>query len=351
MLCLELQKLLEPIYDLTRKGRQFIWGKEQQEAFEEIKSRLVKAPVLHMPNHEGRFHLYLDTSKFAAGSALYQIQNEKPKLIADASKRLPEAARSYSITELELCGFAINIDSFSHLLKRVHFDTIVDHLALTHIFKSKAEPVTPRIKRLLELISSHSFNIYYMKGKDMILSDFLSKQTHDSSNSHEVISISFNMYNTLYENYYNIEIEDKYLVQMRSQTKATGIMLPEVHGTKKMLDTNVLPEKQKPQIQERQVDKNRPRLGRGRAGIKCKKPQPVVDTTVSASKSCKIPTAQNVTQNSRAFPVPKQLITNETETITTKQIPSIKTEQTFHPNSFYRPLPRPLEIMTMQSRK
>ena len=38
---------------------------------------------------------------------------------------------------------------------------------------------------------------------------------------------------TLYENYYNIEIEDKYLVQMRSQTKATGIMLPEVHGTKK----------------------------------------------------------------------------------------------------------------------
>ena len=57
MFCPELQKLLKPIYDLTRKGRCFIWGKEQQEAFEEIKRRLVKAPVLHMPNHEGRFHL------------------------------------------------------------------------------------------------------------------------------------------------------------------------------------------------------------------------------------------------------------------------------------------------------
>ena len=34
-----------------------------------------------MPNHEGRFHLYLDTSKFAAGSALYKIQNGKPRLI------------------------------------------------------------------------------------------------------------------------------------------------------------------------------------------------------------------------------------------------------------------------------
>ena len=37
MFCPELQKLLEPIYDLTRKGRQFIWGREQQEVFREIK--------------------------------------------------------------------------------------------------------------------------------------------------------------------------------------------------------------------------------------------------------------------------------------------------------------------------
>ena len=75
MLCLELQKLLKPIYDLTRKGRPLIWGKEQQDAFEEVKRRLVWAPVLQIPNRQGRFHLYSDTSKIAAGSALYQIQN------------------------------------------------------------------------------------------------------------------------------------------------------------------------------------------------------------------------------------------------------------------------------------
>ena len=146
MFCPELQKLLKPIYDLTRKGRPFIWGEEQQEALEEIKRRLVKAPVLHMPNREGIFHLYCDTSKFAAGSTLYQIQNGKPKLIAYASKRLPEAVRSYSITELELCGFTIYMASFSHLLKRVDFDAVVDHLALTNISKSKPEPVTTRIE-------------------------------------------------------------------------------------------------------------------------------------------------------------------------------------------------------------
>ena len=173
MFCPKLQKLLKPIYDLTRKGRPFVWGKEQQDSFEKIKHSLVRLPVLHMLNKTGRFHLYSDTSKFATGSMLYQIQNGKPNLIAYVSKRLSEAAKSYSITELELCGLAINIANFSHLLKRVDFDTIVDHFALTHIIKSKMEPATTRIKRLLELISSYSFNLYYMKGKDMILSDFL----------------------------------------------------------------------------------------------------------------------------------------------------------------------------------
>ena len=62
---------------LTRKGRPFIWGKEQQDSFEEIKCRLIEPPVLYMPNKTGRFHLYSDTSKFATGSALYQIQNGK----------------------------------------------------------------------------------------------------------------------------------------------------------------------------------------------------------------------------------------------------------------------------------
>ena len=142
-----MQKLLKPIYDLTRKGRSFVWGKEQQDSFEEIKHRLIRPPVLHMPNKRGRFHLYSDTSNFATGSALYQIQNGKPKLIAYVCKRLPEAAKSYSITELKVCGLAIKIASFSHLLKRVDFNAIVDHLALTHIIKSKMKPVTTRIKR------------------------------------------------------------------------------------------------------------------------------------------------------------------------------------------------------------
>ena len=52
---------------------------------------------------------------------------------------MQEAAKNYSITELEMCGLAINIASFTHLLKKVDFETIVDHLAIMHIIKSKDE--------------------------------------------------------------------------------------------------------------------------------------------------------------------------------------------------------------------
>ena len=89
--------------------------------FEQIKERLVCAPVLHMPNRQGRFHLYSDTSKFVAGSTLYQIQDGKPKLVAYASKRLPEAVRSYLIKELELCGLVINMASFFTFIKKSRF--------------------------------------------------------------------------------------------------------------------------------------------------------------------------------------------------------------------------------------
>ena len=217
--CPEPQKLLKPIYELTKKCRPFIWGDEKQKAFDEIKSRLLRPPVLSMPDKRGRFLLYSDTSKYATSSALYQVQNGKPKLNAYTSKIMPEAARNYSITELEMCSLAINIASFAHLLKRVDFDAIVDHLVIMHIMKSKMKPATNRIKRLLEILSSYSFNLYYIKGKDMILSDFLSRQIEDDSNLHEVIPISFNIWEILQENYHSI-ISDTYKVQTRAQAKA-----------------------------------------------------------------------------------------------------------------------------------
>ena len=107
---------------------------------------------------------------------------------------------------------------------------------------------------------------------------------------------------------------------MQSQTKAAGVKLPEVHGARKTIIINMPIEKQKPQIQEKQVDNNRPKLGRGRAGMQCKHPQPVADALVSANKSPKIPADQKVTIDSTKFPVLNQLITHKAETITSRQV-------------------------------
>ena len=110
------------------------------------------------------------------------------------------------------------------------------------------------------------------------------------------------------------------MVQMQSQTKAAGVKLPEVHGTRKTISIHSPIEKQKPQIQERQVDNNRPKLGRGRAGMQHKQLQPVADTLVLTNKFRNIPTTQEVTIDCAKYPKPKQLITHRTETSTMRQV-------------------------------
>ena len=237
-----------------------------------------------MPDRVGRFQLYSDTSKYATGGALYQIQNGKPKLIVYSSKRLPEAARNYSITEFEMCGLVINIASFAHLLRKVDFDAVVDHLTITQIMRSKVELATNRIKRLLEVLSAYSFNLYYMKGKDMILSDFLSRQDPGDENTKEIIPISFNMKSVLQDKYYNVsENEEKYMVQTRLQMKASGVQFPEVHGSRKRLDPHRIPEKQPQPIVGLDVDR-KPRIGQGRAGVR-RKALPLLDSKQGTSAS------------------------------------------------------------------
>ena len=179
----------------------------------------------------------------------------------------------------------MNIATFSHLLKKVDFDAVVDHLAINHIMRSKAEPATTRIRRLLELLSLYSFNLYYIKGKDMVLSNFLSRQKTDDSNPHELIPISFTLRSQVDNHFYQINSEneqprtDRYLVQTRSQAKSSGIKLPEIHGANKGLDPHVRPVKQKPlpSLPIHSIDKRQPthpipksRIGQGRARLKRK---------------------------------------------------------------------------------
>ena len=186
----------------------------------------------------------------------------------------------------------MNIRTFSHLLKKVNFDAVVDHLTIIHIMRSRAEPATTRIKRLLELLSPYSFNLYYIKGKDMVLSDFLSRQKTDDSNPHKLIPISFTLKNQPDNHFYRINSRidhpktDEYLVQTRSQAKSSSIKLLEIHGANKGLDQHVQLGKQRPlpSLPIHSIDKGlpihpipKPRIGQGRARLrrKVKTHQPI----------------------------------------------------------------------------
>ena len=244
LFCPDLQKLLKPIVELTRKGRPFIWGDAQEKAFREVKLRLKNPPVLHLPKADWRFILYSDTSIEGTGSSLWQIQEGKPKLIGYASKTLPEACSRYSVTELEMTGLLVNMNLWKNLLKHREFDAAVDHAAVAQIMKAKTEPATTRIMRLLDRLSAYSFNLYYVKGRDMILSDYLSRHRQKDLDPSELIRISFCCLKT-YRSIIDDRIgEEIFCIKTRASTKASGETVGEVHGADQPLDPNYKPEYQ-----------------------------------------------------------------------------------------------------------
>ena len=247
LFCKDLQKILKPIYELTRKERPFYWTEFHQKAFEQVKELLIKPPVLHLPRPGGRFIFYCDTSKTHTGSSLWQMQDGKPRLIGYASKSLPDACKNYSVTELEMTGLVINIHLWKHLLLRVEFDCAVDHRALPYIMKSKNLPATGRIIRLLEHLAGYSFNLYYVKRKDMILCDYLSRIAVDNRDPDEVMPISFSalaQYRLAIDHITESFMITNFMVATRSSTSAAGIKLPPVHGAQKGVDPDLKPESQ-----------------------------------------------------------------------------------------------------------
>ena len=95
--------------------------------------------------------------------SLFQIQNITSKSIGYANKKVPTAAVNYLIKDLELFCLCINISPLKHLLVKVDFDCTVNHSSFTYIMKRKTETARSKTKRLIEVLSDYSFNLYYLK--------------------------------------------------------------------------------------------------------------------------------------------------------------------------------------------
>ena len=116
------------------------------------------------------------------------------RLIAYFSKKLPLSAQRYSISELELTGIYANVTAFKHLLRNSNFTLYCDHSALVHIMNGKKERPTLRLKKLIENLSDYKFHIKFLRGKDMYVSDFLSRHPDDEESSNDpIIPVAFLM--------------------------------------------------------------------------------------------------------------------------------------------------------------
>ena len=142
-----------------------------------------------------------------------------------------------------MTGMAVNIHLWRHLLHRVEFDCAVDHRAIPYIMKTKTHPATTRIMRLLEILSGYAFNLYFVKGKDMKICNFLFRIDVDKGDPGEVIPISCNSFAILnVVRKVTLSTANKLMITIRSATKAVGATLPPVHGIQKQLDSALKPE-------------------------------------------------------------------------------------------------------------
>ena len=188
----KLRKYLIPIYALIKKKATFKWTDECQKSFNIIKDCLQKPPVLRMPAINGIFHLESDTSREAAGGTLYQWQDDQWVLIGYHSKRLSDAIRNYGVCELELTGLVCNIHSFEHLLKDNYFEVIIDHKAIEYLKRAKYQPTTRRLGSLLLKLQDYAFDIKYLEGAKLKVSDALSRLYIEEKNKiTDVIPLNF----------------------------------------------------------------------------------------------------------------------------------------------------------------
>ena len=222
-----VQAILRPLHKLSRKRKDFEWTSEHQKAFNEIKELMCQPPILHMPQRNGKFILYSDTSRVATGSYLTQKVNGKEHIIGYYSKVLPQACQRYSVTELELFGLLINVTAFKYLLKSIEFEAYVDHSAIVDMLKSKQEPPTARISKLLLKLSEYTFKVGYKKGAELVLADYLSRAPLDGDSEIDKILPVASPFSSDPESESHL-----YPVLTRSKAKALGIKVPDIFPTK-----------------------------------------------------------------------------------------------------------------------
>src|SRR5208282_1522286 len=151
-----------PLHLLARKGVRFNWGPEQQNAFEELKVRLISAPVLAMPIDDGVYYLDTDASDIGLGAVLSQMQDGVERPIAYASRSLNNAERIYCTTRKELLAVVYGLKQYRQYLLGRPFVIRTDHSSLQWL-RRIPEPMAQQA-RWLAFIEQFQYIIEHRPG-------------------------------------------------------------------------------------------------------------------------------------------------------------------------------------------
>nr|GEW41990.1 putative reverse transcriptase domain-containing protein [Tanacetum cinerariifolium] len=134
----DFSRIASPVTTLTQKASKFIWGQEEEQAFETLKQRLSSAPILALPDGTEDFVVYSDASHKGFGCVLMQ----RDKVIAYTSRLLKIHEKNYLTHDLELGAKVLNM----------------------------------RQQRWMELLNDYDCEIRYHLGKANVVADALSKK-------------------------------------------------------------------------------------------------------------------------------------------------------------------------------
>ncbi|KAJ9547402.1 hypothetical protein OSB04_019945 [Centaurea solstitialis] len=171
----DFSRIAVPLRRLTKKSEPYVWGPDQQTAFETLRQRLCEAPVLTLPEGVEDMTVYCDDSHLGLGCVLMQ----RGRVIAYASRQLKPHEANYPTHDLELAAVVFALKIWRHYLYGVKCTIYTDHRSLRHFLDQPN--LNMRQRRWLDVVKDYDCEILYHPGKANVVADALSRKTAHTS--------------------------------------------------------------------------------------------------------------------------------------------------------------------------
>ena len=173
-------KITAPLRLLLKQNAKFVWTDECQKAFEELKQRLISAPILSLPDFSRPFYLTTDASQFAISYILSQKDEQgRESVIAYAGRGLRGPELRYAVTEKECLAIVEGVRHFHTYLASNPFFVVTDHRANTYLNTMKLSG-NSRLARWTLALQPYRFTLIYKKGESLTSADCLSRLQYDT---------------------------------------------------------------------------------------------------------------------------------------------------------------------------